>query len=170
MLANYHTHTDWSDGQASMSAMIDAARDAGFAEYGVSDHWTLHPAGETFWWSMQPDRLRAYLDALDEQQRRIGRQLVIRKGLEIDWFDGFGDSIAQRLAPFTFDYLIGAVHFVGASTVDESTERWEQLDQAGVNAVHREFWRLVHDMARSGLFDIAAHLDVVKKFAFLPDV
>ena len=62
------------------------------------------------------------------------------------------------------------MHFVGAETVDESTVHWEQLDQSGVNAVHREFWRLVHDMAKSQLFDIAAHLDVVKKFAFLPDV
>ena len=34
--------------------------------------------------------------------------------------------------------------------------------------MHRAYWRQIPPMAASGLFDIAAHLDLPKKFGFHP--
>jgi len=170
MLANYHTHTAWSDGQASMSAMIDAAVDAGLSELGCSDHLALHPDGEVRSWSMSVDQLDDYLAAIDLEQRRIGDRLQIRRGLEVDWFPNHGDAIRAVLEERRFDVLIGAVHFVGEITIDGSPKTWTSLDQRGINEVHRRYWHLVREMASSSLFDIAAHLDVVRKFNILPDI
>ena len=34
----YHNHSTWSDGTASLREMALAAREAGDAEFGISDH------------------------------------------------------------------------------------------------------------------------------------
>jgi len=46
MLASYHNHSTWSDGTASPGDMVRAARAAGCAEFGLSDHYTPLPGGE----------------------------------------------------------------------------------------------------------------------------
>lgn len=151
-----------------MDAMIDAAIALGLDAYGVSDHWTLHPDGTIFEWSMRPDMLGAYLEELEHQQSRVGDQITVIKGLEVDWFPDHGDAIARALEPHTFDVLIASVHFVGARTVDESPAVWQPLTQAQVDDMHRRYWELIQEMADSRLFDVAAHLDLPKKFGFLP--
>ena len=46
MVTSYHNHTRWSDGDATLAGHIQAARRAGLAELGISDHYVLYPGGE----------------------------------------------------------------------------------------------------------------------------
>ena len=45
---------------------------------------------------------------------------------------------------------------------------WQGLSQHGRDEVYRKYWKLVKEMAESRLFDIAAHLDLPKKFGYYP--
>ena len=45
MLTSYHNHTNWSDGAATLAALIEAGRGAGLDELGISDHYVLYPGG-----------------------------------------------------------------------------------------------------------------------------
>ncbi len=45
---------------------------------------------------------------------------------------------------------------------------WESLSREEINHVTRRYWQTLCDMVNSQLFDIAGHLDLVKKFNFYP--
>jgi histidinol-phosphatase (PHP family) len=169
MLATYHNHTNWSDGKGTIADLIDGAVALGVQELGVSDHYVLHPSGRTPGWSMPIDRLGAYVAEIEGHREEAARRgVTLRTGLEVDWFPGHTDAIREVLAPFDFDYLIGSVHEIEHFTIDSSPAPWTKLDEAGINAAHREYWIRMKSLAESGLFDIAAHLDLAKKFAFYP--
>ncbi|MHC4415064.1 MAG: histidinol-phosphatase [Planctomycetota bacterium] len=170
MLATYHNHSTWSDGKTQPADLYARARALGVGELGVSDHFTLHPFGREVSWSMPPDRVGAYVQevrGLDDRSQAAGGP-VVRVGLEVDWFDDQAPALHRALADLPLDFAIGSVHFVGGVEIDGDPRVWVRLSEQQRDEVHRGYWRLVRQMAASGLFDIAAHLDLPKKFGFHP--
>jgi histidinol-phosphatase (PHP family) len=164
-MTSYHTHSRWSDGQATIAAMV--AADAGLDEVGISDHYVLTPyPGETTAaeWSMPLDDLGAYVD--DVASAMATAPLPVRLGLELDYFPETWGALAERLAPYDFDYLIGSVHYVDRFNIDGSADDWRPLDQERINAMHVAYWQRVAGLAATGIFDFVGHPDLVKKFAF----
>jgi histidinol-phosphatase (PHP family) len=66
------------------------------------------------------------------------------------------------------DYSIGSVHFIRGDGFDIDASFWSSKSDDERDAAFAEYWQLVRQMAQSGLFDIAAHLDLPKKFGFYP--
>ena len=166
MQTSYHTHTRWSDGRDDLPAMMAGAVAAGVDELGISDHYVARPDGTPVAWSMPLDFLPRYVAAI--QAAAAGAPLTLRLGLEVDFFPENAAAVAARLADFPFDYLIGSVHFVDGQTVDEDAGTWDALAPAERNALWRGYWERVRQMAASGYFDIAGHLDLPKKFGYRP--
>jgi histidinol-phosphatase (PHP family) len=177
LLASYHNHSNWSDGKASPRDIHAAAQAMRLDEVGISDHWVLHPRGTQFPWAMKTDALNDYvLDvaALRDEARRRGGP-TLRIGLEVDWFQGHADALSGPLHQHHFDYLIASVHQVavagvGEFMIDGSAASWSMLTDDQRNAIYRQYWINMKSLAESGLFDIAAHLDLPKKFAFYPTI
>lgn len=167
MIATYHNHTRWSDGRATTAELLAGARALGVHELGVSDHFTLHPDGIEPKWSMAPARVGEYIAELQQLARETGTGgPTIRVGLEVDWFTGHEERIGSTLARLPLDYVVGSVHYVGDSEIDYSSVRWERMTEDQREETHEQYWRHVAAMAHSGLFDIAAHLDLPKKFGY----
>lgn len=175
MLATYHTHSHWSDGKQSLNEMLDAATRLGVGELGVSDHWALHPGGTLMKWAMHPDALEQYVEqvlALKARSQAAGGP-VVRLGLEVDWYPAPREHASvqrAKLDRFPFDYVIGSVHEVDGFMIDGSPGGWQPLSQEQVNRIHRRYWENMRTLGENaaGLFDIVAHIDLAKKFAFYP--
>jgi histidinol-phosphatase (PHP family) len=146
--------------------LIQAARVAGLDELGISDHFVLTP-GFPCEWSMELDLLGDYVLEL-RQAARETRDVTLRIGLEADYFPDTASELRERLAPYPFDYVIGAVHYVDGFPLDSRIEDWQPLSDAEVVEVWRRYWELIGEMAATGLYDFAAHLDLPKKFGFRP--
>jgi len=176
MLATYHTHTDWSDGQATMEEMVVAALEQGVGEIGFSDHLCVYPDGRSSpSWSLAPERVGKYVDSVLEMREKFGGGISIRLGLELDWFtpstsEKTNQALIRVLQPILgeVDYLVGSVHHVDEFCIDGSAGAWEKRTAEECDAIHLRYWELVRDMARAEFCDIAAHLDLPKKFGFLP--
>lgn len=168
MFTSYHSHSTWSDGGATASDMIAAAQAAGLAEYGLSDHFVLAPDGGKVDWSMDTDHVCDYVAEVQGESTRSA--IPIRLGLEVDFFPDRVEVLSARIAEFPFDYVIGSIHYVDGFPVDSAVGDWEPLSQDEVNDVHRRYWALVGQLADSRLFDFVGHIDLPKKFAFLPSV
>jgi histidinol-phosphatase (PHP family) len=164
---SYHNHTKWSDGASTLAEMIDAARKAGLTELGISDHFALGPEDRRFSWALAPESLHAYVSEL-QQAMATTDGLIIRMGLEVDYFPETIAIAMQRLAPYPFDYLIGSVHFVDDFVIDLNAQPWEGISPEGRNRMWRGYWQRLRDAAASGFFDIAGHFDLPKKFKFYP--
>ncbi len=149
----------------SIQALAAATRWHNLAEIGFSDHLVLAPPlpGPVIW-SIRPESLSRYVEEVREVRESC--PIPVRLALEVDFFPGQAEIVRDLLAPYTFDYLIGSVHFVEGFPVDESSGQWEALTQPEVDEIHRRYWQLIKSMAETRAFHVAGHLDIVKKFAF----
>lgn len=167
MLTDYHLHLrpDEADTPAAgfftqdnVDRYLAAAAAAGIDELGVSEHvyrftqaldlWR-HP----FWEEQASDDLDAYCDFV--------RGTPLRLGIECDFVPGAEDRTANLLQARDFDYVVGSVHFVGDAAVDHGG--WDVWDRKGdPDEVWQRYFTALAECARSGLFDILAHPDLVK--------
>jgi histidinol-phosphatase (PHP family) len=87
----------------------------------------------------------------------VTRSVPLRLGLEADYFPETVEALRRRLAVHPFDFVIGSVHFVGRFPVDGDARLWQGLSAAGRDAVWRDDWRLVRQLAESGAFGREAY-------------
>lgn len=164
-LTSYHVHSSWSDGSDSIQALAAAAHWHKLAEIGFSDHLVLAPPNPgPVSWSIRPESLSRYVEEVLAVRESCA--IPVRLGLEVDFFPGQAEIVQDLLSPYAFDYLIGSVHFVDGFPVDESSEQWEALTPLEIDDIHRKYWQLVAAMAETRAFQLAGHLDILKKFAF----
>lgn len=166
MHASYHNHTTWSDGKGTMAETIAAARDQGLDEVGISDHLILRPDGSIHPCGIDLDRIDDYFDELEKHAdaSRSADGPIVRVGAEVDWFPGARERIEATLANRALDVVVGSVHEVDEFIIDGVSVVWDRIDQDERNAMHRAYWERTADMAQSGLFDLAAHLDLPRKY------
>ena len=168
MLTDYHVHLrpDEPDTPAdgyftagNAQRYRDAATERGIGELGVSEHVHRFRQALDVWdhpfWRQQA------VDDLDEYCAFVREQTDLRLGLEADFVPGREDRMANLIEAREWDYVIGSVHFVGDRTVDH--EGWDAWDRArSPDEVWERYFRTLGEAARSGLFDILAHADLVK--------
>lgn len=168
MLTSYHNHTNMSDGACTLEEQIEGAHIAGLDELGISDHYVGHPTLGTDW-SMPLGFLPTYVERLLSAAAQM-REVRLRVGVEADYFPETVESLRASLAGHPWDYVIGSVHYVGSFPVDGHMKYWNALSSPEIDEKWRSYWRLVGDMARTGLYDIVAHIDLPKKFGHRPSV
>ncbi len=167
MLTDYHLHLrpDEDDTpperyftEENVDRYLAAAEEAGIAELGVSEHvhrfrQALELWRHPFWEEQAVDDLDAYCDFV--------RGTPLRLGIECDFVPGAEDRTGSLLEARDFDYVVGSVHFVGAEAVDHPG--WDAWERHGdPDDVWRRYFETLAECARSGLFDILAHPDLVK--------
>jgi len=161
MRLDYHMHTTFSDGNNDLSEYVAEAIKKGIDEIGFSDH--IHLQKEN--WSMDHAALPSYVSNIDRLDNNS--QISVKTGLEVEFIPDKMDGLMRLINRFDFDYLIGSIHHIGDWLVDNEKyiEEWKRRD---VDQVYEQYFNLIQNMARTRLFDIVGHLDLVKKFGFRP--
>ena len=95
------------------------------------------------------------------------RGLPVLLGLEVDFIPGTEEAVAELLAPYPWDFLLGAVHWVGGWAIDTS-QCSEEFERRGVPKAWEQYFRLVVEMIQSGIADVLAHVDLCKKYGHRP--
>ncbi len=168
MLTDYHTHLRPDDLAATADEHFTAAnaeryREAAekreIGELGVSEHIYRFRQALEVW---QHPLWREYaLDDLDDYCRFVREDTDLRLGIEADFVPGAEDRTANLLQARDFDYVVGSVHFLRDQSLDmEDWSVWASTRSA--EDIWRRYFQTVGEAARSGLFDILAHPDLVK--------
>ena len=167
MLTDYHLHLrpDGADTtpeefftEANVERYLDAARQAGIEELGVSEHVYRFRQALDVW--RHPFWVEQATDDIDDYCEFV-RTTPLRLGVEADFIPGAEDRIRNLLEVRDFDYVVGSVHFVGDVAVDhEDYDAWGTSGDP--DGVWRTYFGYMAEAARSGLFDILAHPDLVK--------
>ena len=169
MLTDYHLHLRPDEGgttaedyftAANVDRYLAAASAAGIEELGVSEHvyrfaqaldlWR-HP----LWVENARDDLDAYCEFVSSTPLRLG--------VECDFVPGAEAPTAALLEAREFDYVVGSVHFVGegeAAVDHDGFDVWAGGESA--ERIWGRYFEMLAEAARSGLFDILAHPDLVK--------
>jgi histidinol-phosphatase (PHP family) len=167
MLTDYHLHLRPDEPDTpperyftaeNVERYRDAADAAGVAELGVSEHvYRFTQALDLWQHPFWQEQARDDLDSYCEFVRGAG----LKVGVECDFVPGAEDRTANLLEAREFDYVVGSVHFVGEAAVDH--QGWDVWEGGGdADEVWRRYFEALAECARSGLFDILAHPDLVK--------
>ncbi|MBM4169307.1 MAG: histidinol-phosphatase HisJ family protein [Ignavibacteria bacterium] len=168
MIVDYHTHSSLcKHATGTVEDYVRKAIERGFDEIGVSDHIPMPPAFDERHRMSLDEYYSIYAPQVGNATERFGSRIRVRRGIEADFFEGTQEWVAGFVKENDFDYVIGSIHFLGTWGVDDPifVHRYEEKD---VDRIYEEYFRTVQRAARSGLFDIVAHCDLVKKFGYRP--
>ncbi len=162
-MVDYHTHTELcKHATGGMHEYVEAAIAKGLAEIGISCHNPM-PDGYDPRHRMSMDQfLNIYKPTVDKLRETYAGRIDVMFGIEADYFPGTESFVESFLEDHEFDYVIGSVHYLGEwGKTDPYVV--QVFDPSEIDGRYTAYYRRVAELARSGLFDIVAHFDLVKK-------
>jgi len=167
-MIDYHVHTArCGHAQGEMVDYIKRARELSLKELGFADHLPLLTKEDPTL-TMSMDELGDYVRMVETLKKEFP-DIGIKSGIEADFLPGFEEETARLIGTYDFDYVIGSIHFIGDWGFDDSRyiEGYKNRD---IYELYAEYFSLVEGAAKSGLFDIIGHLDLIKKYNFKPGI
>ena len=168
MLTDYHVHLRPDDDDtpperyfttANAERYRVAAEEQGISELGVAEHIHRFTAALDVW--EHPFWRRWARDDLDRYCEFVRDETDLRLGIEADFVPGREDRLANLLEEREWDYVVGSVHFLRDRALDtDELSVWGAGESP--ERVWRRYFETVGESARSGLYDIVAHPDLVK--------
>ena len=187
-MLDYHLHL-WPHPDAQtpldldqLAAYCERAGRAGVVEVAVTEHlfrftqatdalgrwWREDEPSEALAASMAEywaHHARADLDAYVEtvlEAKRAGLPIVL--GLEVDYYRGRMDAVADLLAGYPFDVLLGSVHWIGAWRFDDLSDERSMAEWSAraVDACFDAYAEAQAELAATGTCDVLAHPDLIK--------
>jgi histidinol-phosphatase (PHP family) len=142
----------------------ETADDRGIRELGVAEHVYRFVQALDVW--QHPWFRHWARDDIDEYCDFVRGETDLRLGLEVDFVPGREDRLANLLDGRDWDYVVGSVHFLRDDAVDlHDAPEWEAWDiwrEGDPEKVWARYFETLGEAARTGLFDILAHPDLVK--------
>jgi histidinol-phosphatase (PHP family) len=168
MLTDYHVHLRPDEDGARPDRYFTAANaeryrtvasERGIEELGVAEHVYRFAQALDVW--AHPFWRRWAVDDLDAYCEFVRSETDLRLGIEADFLPGREDRMGTLLEAREWDYVVGSVHFLRDQAVDtDEFDVWASA--ADPDAVWRRYFETLGEAARSGLFDVLAHPDLVK--------
>jgi histidinol-phosphatase (PHP family) len=169
MLTDYHLHLRPDEEGTSferyftvenVERYLNAARAAGIEELGVSEHVYRFRQALDLW--QHPLWVENAVDDVDAYCEFV-RGTPLRLGIECDYIPGAEERTEALLGSRDFDYVVGSVHFIGDGDAAIDHKGFDVWEAGGdPDEVWRRYFEMLAEAARSGLFDILAHPDLVK--------
>lgn len=163
MKVDLHNHTALCNhAEGTVDEYVEAAIKSGIDVYGFSDHAPMDFDPK---YRMAFDEMQHYRAMVMQAREKYKGRIDILFGYEVDYLPGHMD---ERVLNAEADFMIGSVHFIDGWGFDnpEFIGRYEHED---IDTIWQQYFDAVKQMAQTGFFDIAGHLDLIKVFKFMPN-
>ena len=183
VLHDYHMHTKrCGHATGEVAEYIEVAKRKGLEEIGFSDHlpFVTHRDSQ---YTMDLNELPSYQKDIEEAKTK-NKDLSIKIGIEADYMEDHTEKIKALIESYPYDFVIGSIHFMKQPydvrekaklageermwAFDDPREK-EKWENANVDAIYENYYRLLQGAALSGVYDIMGHIDLVKKFGHRPN-
>ena len=169
VLTDYHVHLrpdddpDWPASRAFTAENAEryraVAAERGVDELGVAEHIYRFQQSMTVW--QHPFWRERATDDLDAYAEFVGNGSDLKLGIEADFVPGREDKMANLLDRYDWDYVVGSIHFLRDEALDVrgDFDIWRSNDP---DKIWRRYFETLGEAARTGMFDILGHPDLVK--------
>ncbi len=154
-----------------MEEYVLAALAKNLDEIGFSDHLPMIYLPKTLpleSYCMKEEDLPLYVKKVNDLQE-IHSDIIIKLGIEADYYEGKEQEIKELLNRVEFDYIYGSIHAIGdpAWVIDDDRFRmkYQEYDLFELNQL---YFDSLKKAIQSELFDIVAHFDLPKKYGDRP--
>ena len=172
MLTDYHVHLRPDEEGATAERYFtagnvdryrEAASERGIEELGAAEH--IHRFVQSLEVWTHPWYRHWAHDDVDEYCEFL-RSSGLRVGVEADFLPGREDRLASFLDGRDWDYVVGSIHFLHDQALDlhgePDWEAWDIWRSGDPEKVWARYFETLGEAARTGMFDILAHPDLVK--------
>lgn len=172
---NFHSHTQFCDGKATMQAMAAEAARCGMKHYGFSPHSPIDCESGA---NMKAADVGAYLNEVSRLSEQFAPDMMIYAGMEVDYLSASWGPHIPYFADMPLDYRIGSIHFVRTRRgeyvdCDGSPERFRRYLHdyfaSDLRYVVEKFFDSTLEMIARGGFDILGHADKIARNASAVD-
>jgi histidinol-phosphatase (PHP family) len=167
MKFDLHTHHDrCGHAQGKIKEYIEAALAADFSVIGISDHSPYFGSSED---QAQPSIAMAksefpvYIAEVLQLKEAYAGKIDVLLGVESDYFPEHVETYRNEYKKYPFDYIIGSVHLSGGVSIF-NRNRWKGLNEKQQIEQKEEYYRLIQESAKAGMFNILGHIDAMKGF------
>jgi histidinol-phosphatase (PHP family) len=134
--------------------MCERAVEIGLTEMVFTEHYDTDPADEGHGF-YDYDKSR---EAVELMQDRFGGRLTVKLGIEVDYQTTYEAEIKEFLAGKQYDYVLGARHWEAGALIGH-----DYFDGRTEDEAYSRYFRTVPPLVETGLFDVLAHIDLVKR-------
>ncbi len=166
-LMDYHLHSAVTvDARMSEAEACERAAALGIQEIAFTNHVMLNQQA----YLMSPQQCAAHWESIQACQRAYPT-LTIRLGLEMDYYPGRELAIAsaiqdyERLLGRRFDIILGSIHELDGIFFSNQRHAPALYENRDLATLYGEYFAVATQAVRSGLFDVMAHPDLIKKYA-----
>jgi histidinol-phosphatase (PHP family) len=162
MRVDLHNHTTLCNhAEGTPREYIQKAIEIGIDVYGFSDH---NPMEFDKKYRMSIDDCDKYESDILSLKKEYSSDIEILLAYEVDYLKEY---IPSRIKDAKVDYLIGSVHFIDKWDFD-NPEFIGEYKNRDIDKIWEDYFGMIEDLAKSRLFNIIGHLDLIKVFKFFP--
>jgi len=168
MLVDYHTHNKLcKHADGGIEEYIRHGLEIGLKEIGCSDHSPMPDNYDEKYRMTMEQFQRQYKPEVLALREKYKGKILVKFGLEGDFYPGTEAWVQEFNESQPFDYLIGSVHYLGTWGFDDPifVHKYNEQD---IDKVYDLYFHHIKQSARCRLFDIIGHCDLVKKFGHRP--
>lgn len=149
MKTNYHTHAQrCRHAFGTEEDYVKSAIQKGLSELGFSDHGPF--PDDSFGMRMPYAELSEYLEEVDRLKLKYADEIILWKGLEIEYFPEFCGYYEKLLTQLNVEYLLMGEHFFKSGQEKvlniyeiSSTELYPDYAKAIVEGIHTGYFKAV---------------------------
>ncbi|MEM2964870.1 MAG: histidinol-phosphatase HisJ, partial [Candidatus Bathyarchaeia archaeon] len=170
-MLDYHVHTRYCrHATGEVEDYVKAALSLGLDEIGFADHFPMFYLPELPYddYSMDFEELPAYVAEVGRVRGMFSDRIGVKVGVEVDYQRGKETTIKRAVSTQEFDYLIGVIHLVDGWVIDD-TRNVDKFREYELDKLYRKYFDELEALIKSGIFDIVGHIDVIKRFNFIPE-
>ena len=158
--ADCHLHTPrCKHAKGPLEAYVERACQLGLRQVGFADHNPLpNKLGADV--RMGESELDDYVADVLRLRDRFRGQIEVLLGIEMDYIEGLEAYCEKMIARYPWDYILGSIHYLDPECRISS---WPRRFTGDATALYRRYFELVRKLVSSGLCDVVAHFDVVKR-------
>ncbi len=163
MIVDLHNHTvECNHAQGTIEMYIEEAIKQNTKVFGFSEHAPMDFDPK---YRLSFEKMKAYENAVLSAKEKYKDKIEILLAYEVDYLEGHMD---KRVLNANVDYLIGSVHFIDKWGFDNPEFIGKYKDE-DIDEIWTKYFNTIEDMAKSKLFDVVGHLDLIKVFKFMPN-
>jgi histidinol-phosphatase (PHP family) len=167
MRVDLHNHTTLCNhANGTVEEYVLRAIELGIDVYGFSDHAPMNYDPK---YRMDITERKIYESWVLDAKEKYKDKIEILLAYEVDYLEGY---ILDEIINAKVDYLIGSVHFLKNKNDMWGFDNPEFIGvykSKNIDTIWQEYFDAIEAMAKTGLFDIVGHLDLIKVFKYLPN-
>ena len=160
-MLDYHLHTRLCrHAEGEVNQYIEKAIEAGLDEIAITDHIPLPDKYDSVH-RMSLAEIETYLNWI-ESARSTYKEIKILTGIEADYLPQYEYFLADFLQQYPFDIVLMSVHFI-THWQDGNWVFNYSFPGRDEKEIFRDYAEAMISGIRTGLFDVVAHLDLLKR-------